>query len=283
MPRTIEDFTRRCVAQKVLEESRIDARTERLYGKTSGDYRFEALCVGVGEMVAPTVPAFLYKRINLLRREVKRPLIILDLGGGAGKTMRELATQYEEEIRESQMAFGVSNLIADDLDNYPDAKAQGMDLQSPFARGKELVRNLTGSFSDLRHQTIRLENGMSVPLLGNVDIIHERYAVTAWSKVPELDILHAASLLSPIGMYMVSNDDIAFPQGGEIDYEILRQAGIPYFPDHGARREGVRQAHEYLQGPMGLKKVTRVERGPLAREPLFYTVFRAPKAPRISL
>jgi hypothetical protein len=279
MARTIEDFTRRCVAQKVLETSRINAQTERPYGKTSGNYRFEEFCAGGSEL--QSVHAFLSNRINSLRREVKRPLIILDLGGGAGATVRELAFLYEEEVKESQMAFGVSNLVTNDLDNYTTEKARRTDPQSPYGRGKELVCNLRGSFSDLRHQTIRLANGMSVPLLGNVDIIHERYALTAWSKVPELDILHAASLLSPIGIYMVSNDSITYPEGGELDNNILRRAGISYMPDHGARREGVRQAHEYLQRPMGLKKVTRVETGPLAKQQLLYTVFKAPYAPRI--
>lgn len=197
-------------------------------------------------------------------RPINQPVLLLDIGGGAGLTWMSVASDFREEIRASKIAFIVSNL-AWALGPSPDP-----EIVNPEP---ELVHYVNSVFRKLCTQSVTLPDGHILPLRRNVDLVHECQSLTRWSQVPELDILSVYRLLSRKGTYFIASP------GAPCKYT---RAASPE-DNHRQRQAAVTTAHRLLQSKFGLKQVTQVEDGEYAGAHLLYTVFKQPEAPLVTI
>lgn len=218
--------------------------------------------------------------VNLL--EVKNdglPAIALDLGGGAGISWHRLALAFREEVRESKLAFVVSNLVdtpKEQLQNHNWRKkvygsGPNFDtdmLTADLHAAKGLVHPITGPFFSLRMSSIELPNGNTIRLDGNVDFMNEKLSLSAHSLTPDLDIPATSQLLSPFGIYVAHTSGVTDQDTHVADF---------FLPQ---RRHGIQLAHDTLQSHCSLRKISTIEGGSQKGNPFaHHNIFKAQKAP----
>lgn len=223
---------------------------------------------------------FLYDTaLALIEQKQEGPVVMLDLGGGAGGSWNRLAIALRDQIESSKLVLAVSNFTSDPEEQIRKFKDEAggpshnrtteclADLEA--ARG--LVHFLKGSFFDMRMKRINLPNGNEVKLEGNTDFIHERLSLTSHSITPELDIPIIGFLLSRSGIYSIPNESLA-PQRGRQSSKVMNQ-----------RRHGIMTGQRTLEDRFQLQRIVRVETGPYEGRNLKYRFFRARSAPPITI
>lgn len=211
----------------------------------------------------------------------------LDVGGGGSTSWHLLAGEFEQAVRDRQLVLmtsnqrdqplhylragtaAVSKAIREGKLNQHDPAfklmARALDAYDRFG---DLVYPVEADFSAYGSLDWGEMNGKpGVDLSRKVDIIHERNAVTSWSRIPELHIMRIGALLAPGGLYAVHQQDT------EIVYGVRTDA-----PEFAARLAGIAAAHAALGEVYDLSRVERVEAGALAGEPMRYVVFKGPDA-----
>lgn len=208
-----------------------------------------------------------------------KPVVILDMGGMVGLSWSRIALAFQKEIKDSQIAFIVSNLVYQPRAHLEE-ESSGLNRfdEIPVLREAEpLVHYLNGDASDLGSQFITLPNGRKIPLAGNIDIIHERLALTYWSYVPELEILEAANLLSQYGTYLIERGK-KWVGSSNCDHLKEKEELLSY----EARREGIQLGFIEIQKRFGLMGITTIEYGDLAGTKISNLwIFRKPDAPEV--
>lgn len=205
----------------------------------------------------PNFHNYLPRLIGRLLRNSKtdKPVVLLDMGGGAGQTWREVAVSFEEEVKRGKLAFVVSNLAW------------------PLTEGEKLVNFIDSTFHTIVKKTIILPNGEVLPLKRNVDVVHESQSLVRWSQIPELDIPSITRLLSDCGSYYISAPTTPCKYTpAENQEDNWRQ-----------RVTAMTQAFRWLQENYGLKRVVQVEAGEYDGADLLYRVFRRPMAPPVAV
>jgi hypothetical protein len=197
------------------------------------------------------------------------PLIILDLGGGAGITWSNAAYHFRREINQGRMAFVVTNLNWSPQQFLAEGRKQTDKRVQINAEGLRLVQYINSTFGELPTRSIALANGNAVTLRGNVDLVHESRSLTSWSHIPEVDIQSVQELLSPYASYFIA------PQNSPLSYGDRT--------NQNQREIAIRSSHASLQRVHGLRQVPKVEAGTFRGMGLLYTIFRKQAAPRIEI
>ncbi len=223
---------------------------------------------------------FLYDTAQqLLKSKPDSPVIIFDVGGGAGNTFSRLAMTMQQEVEDSRIAFVVSNLMAtpeEQIGTHRLMRLRGNSpvrydlnrISSELDAARDSIHFINGRFGNLHRQTITLPNRTQVDLNGNVDFLNEKYSVSTHSYIPESDITRMAGMLSPYGIYSVN-------QGSMVD-DTITDFFIPQ------RRQGIEHAHRAIQTDFGLRRVTTIEAGRFEGKTLAnHQIFKAPQAPLI--
>lgn len=205
------------------------------------------------------------------------PVIVLDIGGMIGKSWFYIAKEFEEEVNNSRIAFVISNLFYShdkDFENEMTRYTGGFEKMKERIRGaRHLVHFVQGDASTLRRTKLELPDKTTVPLKGNVDLIHERFSLSHWSFIPELEVRQVESLLSQYGSYIIQRGDDT----------LTGSHGRPY-GEREVREFGVKLAYRALQERLGLKKVTEVETGDFqGKEIVGCIIFRKPNAPLVEI
>ena len=269
---------------------------EREYGVVRGDYsdrdyssssRNRILMSGYSSKdFAKKVPnvesltgfeIFLQRTIDklLLLKKKDYPVVILDIGSMAGLSWHRLASHYKDKVKEGELVFVTSSLAYEhdrEKETAPKFKKDSLSVEESFflKESNDLVQHIHATPSQLRRKQIDLPNGRRIALEHNVDLVHEHHSITAWSKVPDIDILRIPALLSETGTYFVYEADLGTMYGSARPSK-----------EEQERRRGVKLAHEQLKSTYRLTEVTKVEEGQLKGEALNYVVFRKHNAPAI--
>lgn len=194
---------------------------EGLY--TQGDELNRSTPLGEQPLTAQEIQ--IVRNIDLLLEQTEhRPVIALDFGGGFGLSWMRIATQpkYKTAIEKGELIMLVSNL-GSTPDPTPDESgasgiAREMNTTNQFVRqsraavsysdmdiqwaqaNQQHIQYLDANALELPDMTVSLIDGTQVPLAGNVDIIHEQFAVTH-SHVPDLVLASFGELLSDRGTF----------------------------------------------------------------------------------
>lgn len=273
------NYDARLAAQESFESGMLSQQKEHDWSHPTGSYGEALLVEGLKprrfaerngrKVYLSGLEVFLHDLAeNLLNSKPKdQPVVLLDMGGGAGLSWSRLAQVFEREVMESRLAFVVTNLVLSE-----DEVLQTYGSEDSFlARNPQAVNFISGRFTSLKDRSITLPNNREIGLVSNVDVVHDRKAPTAWSKVPERDISEVGHLLSAWGMYLVSNQDI----------QTLQAVSSP--EEERNRSEGIRLAHTHLESAFALRRVVSAEAGPAKGKPLTYTVFKSPNSPLLNV
>lgn len=213
------------------------------------------------------------------------PVVMLDIGGMTGQSWSRLALTFETEVRDSQIAFVVSNLVYDPEKHLDDElKYKRAEVRDLLTRGRPLVHFVQADAAQLRRESITLPNGKDFRIKGNVDLLHECFALTYWSYIPEFEMLQAASLLSEYGTYIIQRGDKL--TGSHRDYHLENEEDWmdANFQRNSARETAVYFTLDEIEKRFGLKRVKRVEQGEMVDTYIFHSfVFRKSSAPRIEV
>jgi hypothetical protein len=211
-------------------------------------------------------------------KDGSKPDVALDIGGGVGVTWLKLATKYQQEIRSGRLILAVTNYAKHPLDHLAwlatvKGKAkQARKAAALYERCNEGVQYIDYfDFTDSMDCRLRLPSGKWFDAEGNVGLMHERFSLTAWGCVPEVNIPRAADHLSSRGTYLVPRTDQDFH---------------PYMlsiEEQRGRRLGILAAHAALPRQYGLQLITKVEAGQFAGQPMEYIAFRGPDSQPISV
>lgn len=246
-------FEDRLTKQVDLIEAAMVAGSKEKYRWTNGDYSSSEYATSAtpssdpkerrsGEVVNHEIILAEHIR-EQLAYDPEQPKVILDIGGGAGVSWDRLARQFEAEIALGQVVFVVSNLISIP-ETFPEEWSDQRNAYEPINPHEEkLVHMISSTFADLPDAEITLPTGVTISLRGHTALTHESRSLTAWSKVPELDILKASEVMSPHGIYFVKSADT---------YQLHSAEPLSASEDKD-RQEGIRKAHVALQTTLGLK------------------------------
>src|SRR6185369_13522978 len=256
--------------------------TDRNYDIYNNHHSIREITTGKGKkVILKGYEVFLHDTALQLLKTRKRPLVMLDLGGGAGASWNRLAIALEDEIEQSRIALVVSNIAAtpeQQLQRFdavakdipPLAKNFDTDIMRTLLDETEgLVHYVTGPFFSLRMQHITLPNGQKIRLEENTDFIAELRSLTKHTKTPELDLAIVGFLLSEFGMYTVPNHDV-----------LLINEKSPFTQE---RREGIQIGHRMLEQQFVLRRIYTAESGRFAGEPFTnHHVFKATSSSTVS-
>lgn len=195
------------------------------------------------------------------------PVNVLDIGGGLGTSWSRLALRFEDEVLAGNVNFIVSNLKNDPEDFLPET----IQDDTLLSRTRHLVHYINGTFAEIGDKSINKPDGTTIPLRGNIAIVHENLSVTAWSKIPEWDILEVAGLVEPSGIYVVNSSDLLDPMATSTEEE------------NNERLQGILLAHKQIQRTLGFTKVQEIEEGLFEGREFYDVVFKGPDAPAIQL
>lgn len=242
----------RCESQQ-LEK----AWNEETYRQPLGDY--------AGSYIAGDVELedFLVGRVRDLLRQggIVR---VADIGGAGGTSWHRVGGVFSEEVQSGQLELfvtGMGHKQAAYYDRFDEEYGNNTVENSLARRCASLYGRL------VTYVPTDLSTQRSVPSAWRrgLDIVHDRRAVTGWSKLPELHIRRLGELVSPRGLYMVERDDLSKIYGRMTDAE------------RAVRLEGIRHAHERL-AELGLTQVDYAEAGYFSGEDLSYRIFKGPEA-----
>lgn len=188
--------------------ARVGGRSEYVY--VSGDY--SQVMIADPDFNKPEIGLvdFFAERINRLLAENGVPFAVVDIGGMHGKTWAKLGWKYREAVKDGSVAFVVSSLHneTDGKGGYvPDYSA---DPNCNYLKSaSRYVHFIAGDVQTLRRRKLKLPTGRELFLLKNSGVVFERYSLSYWGSVPEIEIPMAVSLLSDSGIYVVSPDNHA--------------------------------------------------------------------------
>lgn len=193
-----------------------------------------------------------------------KPVIFLDLGGMAGLSWCRLANQYKDLVAKGHLAFVVTNLAfrpEQDLKRLTTlTKEQLMFIKT----NQHLIHYIQTDARSISKQTVLL-NGQTIPLQGNVDLIHESLSVSDHSLVPEWDTGATVSeLASPQCIYLSTS--------GNPIVDFTHSQAV-----YDQRVEGKKLALLNIASS-GFLEVSQVEQGARRGSTLAYTVLRKPES-----
>jgi hypothetical protein len=208
------------------------------------------------------VERFLSQRIGQLLEAAEKPVVVMDIGAGAGVTAMRLARQYKEEVRDSRLAVIVTNAGLQNYD-YIDRLKDERGYEASSLLRDHLVRHITTDFSMGHGDIFKLPDGSVCNLNDGIDIVHERLSLTAWSDNVARNLQVLGDYLAPHSMYMVPFSDIRCTQPGGEDR-------VPTWE--------VDELHTQLCHARDLVRIDVCEEGPLAMHGLEYGILRGREA-----
>lgn len=138
------------------------------------------------------------------------PTVLLDLGGMFGVSLARFAAQagMHEQIASGQVVLVVSNLSLQVdqallLQNKRPDNLSRDDI-ALLKEQRQWLQYINGDAAQLRRAEIKLPEGEALKLAGQVDIIHERFALSHGVK-NDIDIPRVGKLLSPYGSLWLSS------------------------------------------------------------------------------
>ena len=224
------------------------------------------------DLTPPTMHDQLSSFIQDIRsiRPNNKPVIALDLGGGAGISWKHAAKQLATEVKNGEVIFVVSNLHWGEEEFIDHAKKQGSHASALAQTEESGVQFVFAPFHKLCNSEVLLPNGEPLRLRGNVDFIHERRSLTSWAQLPERDLLALQGVLSPFGSYFVRKREHPYVYQKDL---VNQQQRI----------QGIRHARKMLEDRYGFKKVLHVEEGIYTGVEMNYVVFRRPSAAPVQI
>ncbi|HEC67095.1 MAG TPA: hypothetical protein ENI23_17600 [bacterium] len=190
------------------------------YSLSDGYYREQK---SDGQLVSPTkgIQARIEQQLHDSAREY--PIIVLDFGGGFGISMIELAEKYEKDVLAGSIVFAVSN-IETEMPSEENAKLllDTHNLSSTHVdlwdKKKHLIQYLQGDAEELQRCAVRGVDGQSIPLAGNVNILHEHYAL-CHSYIVDHD-------LPALGRLMYTNGGVMFIHSNSLELSVMRVGNV---------------------------------------------------------
>lgn len=123
-------------------------------------------------------------RRRLLNKSSAAPVIAVDFGGTQGLSFMRIAKSLELEM--GAISSRKLIIIVTNINPIEKIGVNGLSSEESvfFEENRELVTYIAATANELRRHVIETSNG-SVPVRGNVDIIHESYAIQH-SKIPDV-------------------------------------------------------------------------------------------------
>ena len=223
---------------------------------------------------------------------LERPVTFVDFGGGRGMTTIRLAAKWKEQVEAGEVVFAVTNLAylpepGVDADGYTgvarvfndDKYDKGDPLQwdkqdLDFVQANQtFVDYVEADAGELIGKTIPSANGTPVPLLGGIDIIHERH-VLEHPHTPDVTLAVLSKCLSPDGtLFMDTRGMNPLDLSRTVDTAEYR-VDIT-IPAYEAAREGAFKVGMAMLRASDLRQVQDVTEG----RRLYYQIFAKPQAP----
>ncbi len=128
----------------------------------------------------------LYQELkSRLGRDSETPVVAVDFGGAHGLSFIRIANKLEKEsaaVSTGRLVMVVTNLTDIEKVNTRELSKDEVDF---FRLKKGLVSYITGDAAVLRKAILKTGTGSELPVRGNVDLIHEHFAV-AHSNTPDI-------------------------------------------------------------------------------------------------
>lgn len=204
---------------------------------------------------------------ELLAKSEKRPIVVMDFGGGIGLTWCRLAKKYEEAVKQGLLTFVVTNIESGyDLDAALNTRVSSEHEGDVvklvrYAKNNNLVQYVEGELigkdtkdiRSLRKLSLKV-GGRLVPLYGNVDIIHTRMSLLH-SKIPEIHYPRLFELMSENGMFLETSfyQDVFASPNASLDTRVYTNSNT---------RQPVYEAYQYVKDAFSMQPVEFVEDGP---------------------
>jgi len=199
------------------------------------------------------------------RAESGKPVVILDFGGGRGLSMIRLATKHKEDIKNGILVCVVSNLgyadddgsgltIADmmEVDNAKNEQKHYSESDIKFVKeNQNLVKFIDALACELPIISIQTPKG-SLSLDGNVDIIHESFAVKH-TQAPDVALSVFGTILSDQGTFFLNAQHRTHGASGNIALSDGRILDIGNSAYEDSRDVALKVGHEILQQKYKLK------------------------------
>lgn len=295
-----QNFKQR-LSQQNLEDSKSREQGKensgQYWGFANGDYSKPVFSSDYGTPTFTGVDNHLYRKENekdtpigieksismavaeLLTKSVKRPIVVMDFGGGIGTTWCRLAKEFEAEVKKGNLIFVVTNqekgfdvkLALEN--NYTHTSEAGDKAVVEYALKNNLIKyieaeptgNDTPDVKSLRQFKLQ-HQGKFIPLIGNVDLINSRMSLIH-SLIPEIHYPRVFELMSDQGTFIdqsFSADTPASPstkldEGKLINYQT---------------RKPVFNAYQNVISTFNMEPVEYVEDGPKKGEKMFATALR---------
>ncbi|GEM_PF-6507934 len=216
---------------------------------------------------------------ELLQKSKKRPILVMDFGGGVGLSWSRLAVKFEEEVRANEVYFVVTNieknfLVGAAIENCynKDSQKDGREVVK-YAHEQGLVMHIEAELSgadkddinSLRQYRVEIDH-KSVPFIGNVDIIHTRMSLVH-SVIPEIHYPRLFELFSKNGVFLDTSFSAKTPAtpSTSVDDGDLIDSKI---------KQAKYNAYQYVIKNYDMQPVEFVESGEKAGEKMFATVLR---------
>lgn len=165
--------------------------------------------------------SFIVNRIKqLLDVNNGKPTIFIDFGGQMAFSTIKLASQFEKEIKNGQLILVVSNVLDDYSKIESHYKKANFEINENFKKFSPLVQFIQADAQDLQNMEIRTVDGKTIPLKGNISIIHEMGSISRHGYMNDLDYPLLANTLSENGLIMTSRVD---KDGYPIDSQVGRR------------------------------------------------------------
>jgi hypothetical protein len=184
------------------------------------------------------------------------PVIVLDFGGMFGLSFMRVAKMLEVSVSEGKLRMLVTNL------NKPTENLERVEfpraIKEFIAQNKHLLEYISADAGELQKKKISSKTGREIPLKGNIDFIHESFALEHGMQ-NDVDLPVLGSMLNEGGIFFTQ----------------LRADGVHPVPglsptEEEARQEAHRIGFNSLTD-MGLKKIT-------TRRKSTYRIFRGEKS-----
>ncbi len=262
-----DDFLACCGVQ---QRDNVTFRHELLYTNTLGDYANIPL---VGDEPPYCVESFLVLRTQMTlamreRQDRTDPARIIDVGAGVGATATKLAGFFKEKVLAGELeVYATSTGL--ERGYYFEAAHKRVDagVGTPLRLARaEWMHERYGD--NVTYLTTNMSHILALPddLLGTFDIVHERNAVTPWSRIPGLHIRRIGELVAPDGMYMVDKQATERVLGPSNSYDTQQRLGA------------IQDAHQALQTDYGMTMTDAVQAGAHAGQDMTYRAFLGPDA-----
>jgi hypothetical protein len=185
------------------------------------------------------------------RLQLKKPVILVDFGGMLSLSFVRIAKELE---RDGHISNGDVILVVTNLNFDPNAKVVDRDINDErldfFQRFKHLVHYINADARELQRMHVTVD-GKEIPLRGNIDFLHENYALTHGS-LNDVDWPLLARMLSTGGELIAhSSTESLHPgqRGYQLDYQEERaqahELGVKNIIIMGLRRKDSNSDRNY--------------------------------------